>query len=305
MTDPAQRAAVQTGESMAAVRAGHADEAYCLEQVRRYDRDRYLTALFAPAARRPALLALYAFNLEVARTREMIREPMMGRIRLQWWRDCIAEIYAGRPRQHQVVLPLARAIGDHGLPRAPFDRLIDSREADMAGEPPADLAALVDYADATAGGLGLLALDVLRGRRDRTGPTLADAARHVGIAWALTGLLRAVPFHARAGRLHLPQASLDRAGVSARALLEQRPAPTLPAVVREVVDAARTELQTARQLGRGAARADLPALLPAVLAARYLDRIERSGFDVFDRRVAEAPPGRLWWLALAMLRGRF
>jgi phytoene synthase len=56
------------------------------ELVRRHDRDRYMTALFAPAARREALFALYAFNYEIARVREAVTQPTLGQIRLQWWR---------------------------------------------------------------------------------------------------------------------------------------------------------------------------------------------------------------------------
>ncbi len=289
---------------MAPPKADQSDQAYCLHQVRRYDRDRYLTALFAPVARRPALLALYAFNLEVARIREMVREPMMGRIRLQWWRDCIADIYEGRRRQHQVVQPLARTIARHGLPRASFDRLIDARDADMAGEPPADLAALIAYAGDTGGGLAVLALQALRAAGASEDPALSEAARHAGTAYALAGLLRAVPFHARTGRVHLPQSALDSAGLTRRAVIEQQPSEKLHDVVRQVVDAARAELKEGQTTAATATRALLPALLPAVLAGRYLDRIERKDFDVYDRRATEAPPGRVWWLALAMLRGR-
>ena len=59
------------------------------ELVRRHDRDRYQTALFAPADRREALFALYAFNYEIARVRESVTQPMLGQIRLQWWREVI------------------------------------------------------------------------------------------------------------------------------------------------------------------------------------------------------------------------
>src|SRR5690348_12565266 len=97
--------------------------------VRRQDRERYLTALFAPAGRREALLALYAFNHEVAKTREVVREPTLGQIRLQWWRDALEEIHDGRsPRRHEVVEPLAQAIRAHALPKAGFERLLVGRE---------------------------------------------------------------------------------------------------------------------------------------------------------------------------------
>src|SRR4051812_12730884 len=85
---------------------------------RRYDRDRYQTGLFAPSDRREALFALYAFNYEVARVRESVTQPMLGQIRLQWWREVIAASYAGAPaRRHEIVQPLVATITVFGLSR--------------------------------------------------------------------------------------------------------------------------------------------------------------------------------------------
>src|SRR5271154_3616507 len=162
---------------------------YCAEQVRRYDRDRFLTALFAPAAQREDLLALYAFNLEIAKIRETVTEPMLGRIRLQWWREALAEFEQGAVRQHAVAGPLADAVRRRALPVAALTRLIDGRERDIEPDPPADLAALEDYAAQTSAGLVELALAVL----DADQPEARAAARHVGIAHGLAGLLLAVP----------------------------------------------------------------------------------------------------------------
>src|SRR5689334_5107391 len=46
--------------------------------VRRHDPDRFLTALFAPAPRRDALLTLYAFNYELARARTIASETPLA-----------------------------------------------------------------------------------------------------------------------------------------------------------------------------------------------------------------------------------
>jgi phytoene synthase len=275
-----------------------ADAAYCLDQVRRYDRDRYLAALFARAPARDDLMALYAFNLEVAKTREMVREPMMGLLRLQWWRDAVDEIYAGNERRHQVVQPLAAAIRRHGLERTLFDRLIDARECDMAETPPADLPALVAYVDATAGGLGLLASQALSGGS-------APAVRAVWIAWGLAGLLRAVPFHARLRRIHLPQAVLTEYGLDARDVLDQRRPPELAAVARAVATEARGHLSIGRQLGRTAPRRLLPVMLLGTFAAQYLRQLDAVGYDVHAPRLHDVPPGRVWRLLWASLIGRF
>jgi len=277
-----------------------ADAAYCLDQVRRFDRDRYLTALFARPPARADLMALYAFNLEVAKTREVVREPMMGLMRLQWWRDALAEIYAGRERRHQVVQPLAAAIRRHGLARAPFDRLIDARESDLEETPPASLAALIGYVDATAGGLGLLATQILGGAGEQD-----QAVRAIWIAWALAGLLRAVPFHARHRRVHLPQDLLKQQGVEAQDILEQRRPPALAEVARVVAREAGSHLAAGRALGRKLPRRLLPALLLGTLAARYLRQLEAVGYDVYAPELQEVPPGRIWRLLWASLGGRF
>ena len=63
---------------------------HCAALVREADRDRYLATLFAPAEHRDALFALYAFNVEIARVRELAREPLPGEIRLQWWREVLS-----------------------------------------------------------------------------------------------------------------------------------------------------------------------------------------------------------------------
>src|SRR5438445_9502835 len=99
--------------------------------VRQHDRDRYQTALFAPADRREALFALYAFNYEIARVRETVTQPMLGQIRLQWWREVLDAAYAGvPPRNHPVAVALTAAIREFGLTRELFDRLVDTRERD-------------------------------------------------------------------------------------------------------------------------------------------------------------------------------
>lgn len=279
-----------------------ADAAYCLDQVRRFDRDRYLTALFARAPARDDLMALYAFNLEVAKTREMVREPMMGQMRLQWWRDAIADIYAGNERRHQVVQPLAAAIRRRGLDRAPFDRLIDARESDIGEMPPADLPALVAYADATAGGLGLLAAQTLGGT---TNEQAAQAIRAVWIAWALAGLLRAVPFHARHRRVHLPQDLLLQHSLDVRDVLEQRRPPALAEVVRAVAVEASGQLAAGRGFGGEVPRRLLPVMLLGTLAARHLRQLETVGYDVHAPKLQEVSPGRAWRLLWTSLRGRF
>jgi NADH dehydrogenase [ubiquinone] 1 alpha subcomplex assembly factor 6 len=272
---------------------------YCAAQLRQHDPDRYLTALFAAGERREALFALYAFNLEIARTREAVSEPMMGLIRLQWWRDALSEIGQGTTRTHEVVRPLAGAIAAHNLSLPLFERLIAARERDLDPDPPADLASLIAYARESSATLTELALEIL----GRPSTAQREAGQAAGIAWSLTGLLRAVPFHASQRRVYLPADRLSEAGIAPGQLIERGFQPALASVVRAVAEEAERWSAKARDSG-AVSRAMLPAFLPLTLADLYRRRLAAAGFNPFDGRVQQAPPWRIWHLAWRRLIGR-
>jgi NADH dehydrogenase [ubiquinone] 1 alpha subcomplex assembly factor 6 len=252
------------------------------ETLRRYDRDRYLAALFVPADRRAAVFALYAFNHEIAKTREVVSEPLLGRIRLQWWREAIEEAYGSGPfRAHEVMTPLTAAIRGHGLSREHLDAMVDARELDLAVEPPASLSELEQYGADTSGRLQRLVLEALGVRDDGA----AEAAREVGVAYALVGLVRAIPFHARARRHYIPADIAREVGLDLAALFELKPLPTLAAAVDRLAERARERLRSARSRRRHLPKAALPALLPARIAAGYLGDIELVRGNVFDPRM--------------------
>lgn len=250
---------------------------YPADQVRRFDHDRFMTAIFAPAAVRGNLLALYAFNIEIAKVGEIVTEPLIGRMRLQWWRDTLDRLYAGETVAHEVARPLGAAIKAAQLDRDHFDRLIDAREFDIDRTPPADFVALKSYAEGTGAPLLALALQI-------TGAgcgAASDIAASVGLAWALIGLLRAVPFHARQHRLYLPQDRLAGHAVRIQGLFDLKPAPGLVDVVREIGLYARELLDAApRAMESVPKTARSPALI-ATLARYHLTDLERAGWDPF------------------------
>lgn len=273
--------------------------AYCAAQARAADHGRWLCGLFAPEASRRDLWALLAFNAEIARTREVVREPMLGQIRLQWWREAIAEAYGGQVRAHQVMAPLADAIARRRPPVERFETLLDGRLRDLDDERFATLADLEAYARATSATLSLLVLDML-GVDDGAA---RDAAVAIGTAWALVGLVRATPYLAAHRRLMLPR---DLMGdINAESLFTGRPDGRLADVLRAVVDRAFTLLVEARRHRRKVPAPSLPALVPARLLDRRIARIRRADYRVFDQP-QETPsatdPIRLWW---AVRTGRF
>ena len=274
--------------------------AYCAGRVRRLDHDRYLSALFAPAGRRDALFSLYAFNIEIAGVRESVSEAVLGEIRLQWWREALDGIYAGSPRQHAVAQALSQAVEQCGLSRIHFDEIIDARAFDLDDQPPETLAALEDYAAATSGRLVQLAVQAL----GATGEEAQAAGHHTGIAWALTGLLRAVPFHARQRCCYLPADLMAAAGTGTARLFAMKPDDGLCDVARQVATCARHHMDLARSLRPAVPRNANAAVLPLILAEAYLRRMERTGYDVFAGVEINAV-SRQSRLTLAAVRGRY
>ncbi len=273
---------------------------YCARELRQLDHDRYLVGLFAPAARREELFALFAFNLELARTPEMVSEPMLGRIRLQWWRETLDGIAAGGKVAHAVAGPLTAALRS-GLRRAELDKLIDAREFDLEAQAPPTLDALEDYAAATSATLLRAALGIL----DVCGDSPRRAAERAGIAYALTGLLRAVPFHATQRRLYLPEDLRQEVGLRPAELFELRSSPALRQVAERIAARAEAHLSAARTAAAGAPAAARPVLLHATLASRALARLRRAGYDPFATAVQHRDPGRAWHLTLASLTRRY
>jgi phytoene synthase len=223
------------------------------ELVRRHDPDRFLTALFARPEKRAALLALYAFNHELARAREVVSEPPLALIRLQWWR----EVVEGAQRRHEVAEPLSAAIAAGELDREDLLAVIDAREAEAEPYFPS-LPAWRDYVFAGAGGLMVAAGRLL----DATEP---ESLRPLGAAYGIAGLLRSVAALARQGRCMLP---VDR--LAARGLTPEQVVAN-PAAAGEVVrELAGVGLELLRPVKLP--RRAVAAALPAVLARRDLRR---------------------------------
>jgi len=170
--------------------------------VRRHDPDRFLTALFAPQARRDALFVLYAFNHELARAREAASEPMLALIRLQWWR----EVVEGARRRHPVAGPLGALLEAGALDRADLLAVIAAREVEADPAIIITVAAWRDYLLRSAGGLAVAAARLL-------GAPEPEALRPFGAAYGTAGVLRSVPALARQGRCLLPADALAAHGL--------------------------------------------------------------------------------------------
>jgi 15-cis-phytoene synthase len=264
---------------------------HCAALVREADRDRYLATLFAPAPHRDALLALYAFNVEIARVRELAREPMPGEIRLQWWREVLSGEREGEAVAHPVAAALHDTLVHYRLSPLPLIGLIDAHGFDLYDDPMASRAGLDEYAAKTGATLFAIAGNVL----GASGEQAQAIAHHAGVAHAVTGLLTRFGLHASRRQLYLPLDMLGRHGAEREDIFARRATPELRAALAELRLYARRHLAAAQEKVAAMPAAMLPALLPAALVKQTLGGMERSDYDPFQPRVI-APWRRQWLL---------
>ena len=265
-----------------------ADYAHCEDLLRRDDRDRWLASLFVPGAFRPHLHALYAFSFEVARVREIVSEPLLGEIRFQWWRDALDAKGEADAKGNPAGAALLDTIARFSLPKAPLLELISARERDLYGDPVESVGALESYTEATCANLFRLAALILDGEEVVAG---LGVAGHAGIAYGVTGLLRALPWHCARGQVFVPVEILRAHGATQDDLASGRASPAvlkaladLRALVRAHLEAFVSRLHSLPDDSRA-------AFLPVCLCEPYLRLMEKPGYDPF-KTVIELPQWR-------------
>ena len=149
-------------------------------QMRRVDPDRWLSSRFiGQPGPRADVIALYAFDHELARAPRVASNALLGEMRLTWWREALEEIFGRRPvRQHPTARALADVVARHDLKREALETLIDARYRELDPAPMTEAEAL-DWARDTGGLVAQLAAQVLDPQTD------AKMALAGGSAWAL------------------------------------------------------------------------------------------------------------------------
>jgi phytoene/squalene synthetase len=270
-------------EVYSGIMAQHSDQRTCAELVRSYDKDRWLAATLAPDATRGGLLVLTAFNLEIARINELASAPMVGRIRLQWWREALAEAGAGRVRDHPVLRAIIPLLEAGYLSAADLEDFLDAREADFEETGPKDTAAFTAYCRGTGGrGTGGAICRMTVKVLGVTGAETMAAAEAVGTAHAMVGQLRNTAWCAGRERVVLPLDVLAKHKVAVDDLLAGTPGDGLAAAAREVAERAVELLAEARAKRASVPRTGLPALVLARIDECRLRRLAAMGFDLFS-----------------------
>ena len=288
----------------------------CLTLIISY-KQRLVCGLLMPANSQKAYFALRALNVEIASIKEKIHgEPgsLALQLRMQWWRDAVAEIYGDVPSSSgqgrlsvscwhsPIVRGMYRGIQQsQPLTRRFLERLIDSRQADLDILERSTLQETVDYAEESVSSLLYLSLELLGVREDAAD----EVASHAGVGIGVTTALRAVPWQNGAT---VPTELLRRPDSSIVRLIqkEEQDEQVWQQAIAEMVDTAAFHLARAQALQSQVPRAGRLALLPVVPAMHYLEALATKGNNVLQPDdAAERRLGLLLRMGRTWLTGVF
>ena len=254
---------------------------HCAALVREADRDRYLAALFVPAEHRDALVALYAFDVEISRVRDLAREPMPGEIRLQWWREVLMGERAGEAAANPIAAALLETMVRYGLSDGTLVEMVEAHRFDVYDEPMPNRATLQTYASRTAGVIFDSAARILG--------AATDLSEEAAQAQTLAHVLTLLPHHSARRQLFVPLDVLGQYGAKPEDIFARCATSELRAALAEL------RLRARRHLARiGVANDEIPvAARPIFLSLAPLRSLllamERSDYDPF-----RPPQGALW-----------
>ncbi len=254
---------------------------FCAQLVRSHDFARYASTLFVPPLPRRALLAIYAFNVEISRVREQVSQPLPGEMRLQWWTDMLAGAGHGGVEGNPVAAELLLAIQTWRLPVERLSRLIEEHQFDLYNDPMPTMAALEGYINDTFSALFSLGARIVADASDET----EHLARHAGLAQGMVQVMAALPLDASRRQLFVPLQLLQQHGSGVEEVFAGRETAKLRAVFDQLRGEAQGHLKTAFALLATVPPDVRRVFLPLALVRRDLERLSRADSDPFVPQV--------------------
>ena len=267
--------------------------------VRQHDQDHYLASLVAPEDKRPHLLALYAFSVEISRIASLVHEPQLGEIRLQWWLDTLDGIYDGVAQAQPVARALGAAIKVGDIPKHALVNLAKAHAFDFYSDAMPNLFDLEAYLGETCSSLIQMAAMILD--RD-SARECAEAAGLAGVVYGLAQVLNHLPVARRLQQNFIPAELLLGHQIPSEGLYEPGNGKAVAGLLEELLSQAK-ERQTQLRRGAGTIKQQVaPAFLHVTLANAMLDRAKKRGAGVLTQG-CELGQLRKQWLLWRAARG--
>ncbi|MEE2636105.1 MAG: squalene/phytoene synthase family protein, partial [Acidobacteriota bacterium] len=208
------------------------------------DTNFYYSFLVLPVEKRRAIVAVWDFcravddaiDCPLPEDTRPSRAKELGR-----WRQELSACYGAESPQTSQGQNLKPFIARFGLPRGPFDDLIDGVEMDLDTSRYRSFDDLYQYCVRVASAVGLLCIEIF-GYRE---PATRDYAVALGVALQLTNIVRDMPVDLNDGRLYIPTDDLERFGCTEEELARGL-SPTVTALLRFECERAREFYRKAR-----------------------------------------------------------
>lgn len=265
---------------------------YCRKIARKEAKNFYYAFVALPKHKRDAICAVYAFMRHADDlSDDETLTPEQRRASLKTWVGAWHSARAGEGAADPVFIALADAQARFGIPGELLDQLVEGttmdlrRGASAALDTYATFEDLYRYCYLVASVVGLVCIRIF-GYRDTRAEKLAE---ETGIAFQLTNILRDVREDAERGRVYLPLEELARYGVSLGDLTAgpAKVGPRERELLQSIAQRAERYYQSGYALLSLIDADSRPALWVLItIYHRLLNEIERSGFEVFAKRVS-------------------
>jgi 15-cis-phytoene synthase len=263
---------------------------HCAQLVREHDKDAFCAVLFVPENRRPFLFAIAAFGIEIARIRNVVSDPTLGEIRLQWWSDVLSHERAGEGAGHPVAAAVLETIQHFSLSVEAFLQSVEARRFDLYHDPMPSLNDLEGHCGEIYALPLQLKCQILVGEAEARHPLLAEACGHAGVAYGLMNILQSFAQDVARGQLYCPQDILQRHNLTTDDVLSRRDLQKVCAMLQEMRIIALDHVLKAEPLCRQLPLVLRPAFLLLGLVEKTLAHQARFEADPFK----PAPPLPQW-----------
>jgi phytoene synthase len=276
---------------------------YCIRVARSRAKNFYYSFLLLSKQQRKAMCAIYAFmrycdDLSDGPEAGPATGPEARRAAIGRWRAEMEDALEGRFSQHPLWPAFHHTVRRFGIPHEYFHAMIDGVLSDLGPRRFQTFDELYRYCYQVASVVGLTVVHIF-GFDTRSALPLAEKC---GVAFQLTNILRDIREDAALGRVYLPAEDLHKFGVSEDDLRAGNRNEAFLRMMRFEAARARAyynESQPLLDLIHPRSRPSLWALV--TIYSSLLERIERSNYDVFRRRVRLSALEKSWIVVRALV----
>ena len=268
---------------------------YCRQVARTRAKNFYYSFLLLSAQQRKAMCAIYAF---MRYCDDLSDEPGATRGAIDRWRAEMEDALEGRFSGQPLWPAFHHTVRRFGIPHRYFREMIDGVASDLEPRRFQTFDQLYRYCYQVASVVGLTIIHIF-GFDTRSALPLAEKC---GVAFQLTNILRDIREDAGNGRVYLPLEDLARFGVTEADLRAGNRSDAFLQLMRFEAARARgyySEAAPLLDLIHPRSRPSLWALVS--IYSGLLDRIERTGYDVFTRRVRLSSLEKSWIVVRALV----